>query len=95
MENWLGWISSSVLLLTLMGQVLKQWQSETVAGVSPWLFLGQISASSGFVIYSALVGNWVFIVTNTLILLTAIIGQCMYQYRKHHEGGRQNRERSS
>ena len=29
----------------------------------------------GFIIYSALLGNWVFIVTNVLILLSAAAGQ--------------------
>ena len=32
-------------------------------------------ASLGFIAYSWLVGNWVFIVSNTLILLTALAGE--------------------
>ena len=45
--------------------------------MSHWLFIGQITASAGFVVYSWLVGNWVFIVTNVLILATAIVGECV------------------
>jgi uncharacterized protein with PQ loop repeat len=86
-EIWLGWISSVILLLTLMGQVLQQWRSQTVAGVSPWLFWGQISASVGFVAYSALINNRVFIVTNTLILITAIAGQVILRYKRRRENG--------
>lgn len=85
MEIWLGWMSSLILLATLAGQVAQQWRSRSVAGVSPWLFFGQISASSGFVVYSALIGNKVFIVTNSLILLTAIIGQLIFRHQsKEH-----------
>jgi hypothetical protein len=32
--------------------------------VSKWLFVGQATASGGFLCYSLLVNNWVFVVTN-------------------------------
>ncbi|WP_224243100.1 hypothetical protein [Hyalangium gracile] len=70
----LGWFSSFVLVLTISSQVYKQWRSGTSEGVSKWLFVGQITASVGFTIYSIQVGNWVFVVTNALMLLSAIIG---------------------
>lgn len=70
----IGWISSGILVLTIGKQVLKQWQEGTSEGVSRWLFLGQITASLGFTIYSWLVHNWVFIVTNLLILVNAFVG---------------------
>jgi uncharacterized protein with PQ loop repeat len=71
----IGWLASAVLLVTLVRQVHKQATEDRPSGVSHWLFAGQISASVGFVIYSWLVENWVFIVTNSLILLTAVVGQ--------------------
>ena len=44
-----------------------------------WLFIGQITASVGFVVYSWLLGNWVFVVTNNaLMLCTALLGQWIY-----------------
>ena len=76
----IGWTSSAILLATLVRQIVKQ-QSEQQGGVSHWLFIGQTLASLGFVIYSWLVGNWVFIVTNSLILLTAIIGFVLQRRR--------------
>lgn len=69
-----GWASSAVLLATLSRQVLKQWREGTSEGVSRWLFVGQTTASVGFTVYSVLVRNWVFVVTNALILLNAIAG---------------------
>jgi uncharacterized protein with PQ loop repeat len=70
----LGWASSAVLLATLARQVLKQWREGTSEGVSRWLFVGQTTASLGFTAYSLLLGNWVFVVTNALILANAVAG---------------------
>ena len=70
----LGWFSSFVLLLTITVQVHKQWKSGSSEGVSKWLFVGQMTASVGFTLYSWKVGNWVFVVTNALMLLSAVLG---------------------
>ena len=82
MTDWIGWLSSTILLLTLIGQVVKQWRDESVKGVSRWLFFGQITASVGFIAYSILVENTVFTVTNSLILATAIAGEIVYLIKK-------------
>ena len=55
-------------------------------GVSKWLFVGQLAASTLFVIYSALLGNWVFVVTNALLLLAALVGEFIY-LRNRRRGG--------
>ena len=73
-----GWIAAAILLLTLGRQAYTQWRDRTSMGVSRWLFVGQCAASCCFILYSWLVGNWVFIVTNTLILITAIAGEVIY-----------------
>ena len=70
----IGWFSSFILVLTIGQQVYKQWKSGSSEGVSKWLFVGQITASTGFTIYSLLVRNWVFVVTNALMLLSALVG---------------------
>jgi uncharacterized protein with PQ loop repeat len=70
----IGWLSSLVLLATLAKQVHKQWRERRTEGVSKWLFRGQIAASTGFTLYSVLVHQWIFVVTNALILLQAIAG---------------------
>ena len=75
MPDLVGWIASAILLATLARQTWRQWREPDPRGVSRWLFLGQIAASVGFVAYSWMLRNWVFILTNTLILLTAIVGQ--------------------
>ena len=48
-----------------------QWRERTSKGVSKWLFIGQITASIGFSIYSILLHNWVFTITNLLMAASA------------------------
>lgn len=73
-----GWAAALILLVTIGSQVYQQWKSKSTKGVSPWLFGGQVAASAGFTVYSMLVGNVVFVVTNALMLLSAIVGQFLY-----------------
>lgn len=82
----IGWLSSAILLATLGRQVVKQWREGSSEGVSRWLFVGQVAASTGFVIYSALVANWVFVVTNALILVDALAGLLIV--RRHRRRAR-------
>jgi MtN3 and saliva related transmembrane protein len=79
---WIGWTSSVILLATLMRQVYTQWRSHQVDGVSRWLFIGQLTASVGFSVYSVLLGNWVFASSNIAILITAIAGEIVYLHNK-------------
>ncbi|HEV2764164.1 MAG TPA: hypothetical protein VGV38_14365 [Pyrinomonadaceae bacterium] len=69
-----GWVSSFILVLTIAKQVYKQWNEGSSEGVSKWLFVGQMAASLGFTVYSWLVDNWVFVVTNSLMLLNGLLG---------------------
>ena len=75
----IGWAASGILLLTLIGQVRTQWATRSTIGVSRRLFIGQSAASLGFLSYSALVGDTVFVFTNASILLTALVGQLVYR----------------
>lgn len=74
----IGWASSAILLATLIVQIHKQWKLGTHKGVSRWLFIGQLAASTGFTAYSIGTGNVIFIVTNSLLLISAIFGIYIY-----------------
>jgi len=73
-----GWLSAGILLATIGRQVYAQWRTRNAQGVSRWLFLGQCAASLGFIVYSWLVSNWVFVATNVAMLGTAVLGQGIY-----------------
>lgn len=82
--EWIGWMSSAILVFTLAHQVRKQWKEGTSEGVSPWLFAGQMAASSGFLIYSVVVRNWVFTVTNGLLVANRVAGYVITMMQKSH-----------
>jgi len=86
----LGWTAATILLLTLCRQVYTQWRDRTSKGVSRWLFVGQCAASAGFILYSWLLKNWVFVITNSLILLTAVMGEIIF-LRNQRGAGRKPR----
>lgn len=86
MTEIIGWASSIILLITLIKQVYKQWKEGTGEGVSKWLFVGQVFASIGFTVYSYLLGNWVFTVTNAVLLVNNFFGLGItFYFRKRNK----------
>ena len=86
MTEAIGWISSLILVLTIGKQVYKQWQEGSSEGVSKWLFIGQMAASIGFTLYSWLVGNWVFVVTNAVMVVNGLLGLAIVLSHKRRAG---------
>ncbi|MBS7458079.1 hypothetical protein [Coralloluteibacterium stylophorae] len=82
----IGWLATAILLATLGRQVWVQYRDRTGAGLSSWLFVGQVAASCGFIVYSWLLDNWVFLFSNIAILCVAITGQLVY--RRNVRAGR-------
>jgi MtN3 and saliva related transmembrane protein len=80
-----GWVSSGILVLTIAKQVYKQWREGSSEGVSKWLFVGQMAASLGFTVYSWLVSNWVFVVTNALMLCNGLLGLLIVLHHRRRE----------
>ena len=78
-----GWVSSFILVLTIGKQIYKQWQEGSSENVSKWLFIGQMAASLGFLVYSWLVSNWVFVVTNLVMLVNGMIGLGIVLHHRH------------
>ncbi len=87
MTELIGWFAAAVLLTTIGRQVYSQWRDGQSVGLSRWLFIGQITASVAFIVYSWLLRNWVFVVTNTLMLVTAALGQWVYLANRRRRNG--------
>lgn len=86
----IGWCSTVILVATVGRQAYTQWKSGSTAGMSHWLFIGQFAASLGFVIYSYLLDNIVFVVSNLFLLAIASVGQWLYlrnRKREDHDAG--------
>ena len=86
MTEAIGWLSSILLFATISYQVLRQWRSGTSRGVSHWLFVGQLCASTGFLVYSWLIESWVFVVTNVLMMASAVAGLVIVAIHRRREG---------
>lgn len=69
----IGWVAALILLLTISRQVYTEWRDRTTRGLSKWLFAGQF------------VANWVFVVANAAMLVTARVGQWIYFRNKRLE----------
>ena len=78
MTNAIGWASSLTLLITVVVQIRRQWQSGSNKGVSKWLFIGQLTASVGFMVFSILTSNLVFTITNAMLTLGNLGGIIIY-----------------
>jgi uncharacterized protein with PQ loop repeat len=91
----IGWVSSVILLLTIGRQIYKQWQDGSSEGVSIVLFVGQMAASLGFTIYSYLISNWVFVVTNSLMLLNGVLGLGLTLYHRKNGNSQGNSQGKS
>jgi MtN3 and saliva related transmembrane protein len=85
LADLVGWLSSAVLLLTIGRQVFTQWKSGQTAGVSRWLFLGQLTASIGFATYSWMLHNWVFLATNSMLILAAVAGEIIFMRNRRNK----------
>lgn len=72
--TWLGWGSALILLATILYQVAAHVSAGSNGGVSRWLYIGQLLASTGFLIYSISIESWVFAVTNMLLINAAALG---------------------
>lgn len=85
-QQAIGWVSSALLVVTLGQQVWKQWKEGKSEGISRWLFIGQTAASVGFTLYSVLVHDWVFVVTNALLLVNGLLGYLILMRNRHRQG---------
>lgn len=84
-EDVIGWVASLILVLTISRQVWLQWRNQSNEGVSKWLYIGQMSASLCFLLYSWLLGNVIFTVSNGMLLLAALLGQIFYLRNRRRE----------
>ena len=84
-KQLIGWTASAILLATISTQIYRQWKSGSSKGVSRWLFIGQMAASAGFTIYSILVKDLIFILTNALMLVSSVLGLLIvFHHRRHN-----------
>lgn len=77
-----GWSAVAVLFATMAGQAWKEWRDRVKHGISKWFFIGQVTTSVLFIVYSTMVGSTIFVVGNALVLAAAIAGGAILMYNK-------------
>jgi MtN3 and saliva related transmembrane protein len=80
----IGWTSSAILLATIVKQLKTQWDAGSTEGVSVWLFIGQTLSSVGFAAYSVLSKNWLFTISNSIMVLSSLVGCWMSYWLSKH-----------
>lgn len=81
-QQWVGWAAVLILFATMAGQAWKQWRDRVKHGISKLFFVGQITSSCLFLVYSALVGDYVFVVGNALVLTAAVAGGAILWFNR-------------
>jgi MtN3 and saliva related transmembrane protein len=81
----IGWAGTAVLRATICRQVYSQWKSKATAGVSRWLFIGQIGAS-----IELFIDNFTarFFFSNAAMMVAATVGEVIYISNRKPSGMR-------
>ena len=80
----IGWAAVAVLFFTMASQAWKQWRDRVKHGISKIFFIGQVTASTLFLVYSAMLGDTVFVVGNALVLVAAVTGGAILWWNRTH-----------
>lgn len=80
----IGWAAVAALFVTMASQAWKQWRDRVKHGISKFFFVGQVTASTLFLAYSALLGDRVFVVGNALVLCAALTGGGILWWNRKH-----------
>ena len=80
----IGWAAVAALFATMASQAWKQWRDRVKHGISKFFFIGQVTASVLFLTYSAMQGDRVFVVGNSLVLAAAIAGGGILWWNRTH-----------
>ena len=84
MREIIGWGSALVLLPTFGLQAYKQWQNrdEHASASTLWFFILALIGVVGQVIYSWMLGNWVYFVLNICLVVTNTLVQNRWNRRR-------------
>jgi MtN3 and saliva related transmembrane protein len=64
----LGYIAGAITALTFLPQVIKTWREKSARDISLLMFLIAAANEILWIIYGALLDNWVIILTNAVVL---------------------------
>lgn len=68
----LGYAAGAITCLTFLPQVIKTWNSKSARDVSLNMFLIAAVNEVMWIVYGALLNNWVIILTNAIVLCMSL-----------------------
>ncbi len=68
----LGYAAGAITTLTFLPQVIKTWKLKSAKDVSMNMFLIAAVNEVMWIIYGALLNNWVIILTNVIVLVMSL-----------------------
>ncbi len=83
MREFIGWGSALILLPAFATQTYRQWQDrhKPVSLTSLWFFVLVLIGTAGQVAYSWMVGNWVYLALNSVLVVNNIAGLAIAIHR--------------
>lgn len=64
MIHYLGYFAGLLTVVSFLPQVIRAWQSRQTRDLSLGMFAFLITASSLWIVYGAVIGDWPVIITN-------------------------------
>lgn len=76
MQELVGWGSAAILVPAFAVQTYRQWteRHKPGGGSAIWFFALVLVGTGGQVAYSWMVGNWVYLVLNLVLVVNNLIG---------------------
>ncbi|HEX2845052.1 MAG TPA: SemiSWEET transporter [Chitinophagaceae bacterium] len=68
----LGYIAGAITALTFLPQVIKTWKEKSARDISLLMFLIAAANEILWIIYGAVLDNWVIILTNAVVLTMSL-----------------------
>lgn len=69
----LGYAAGAVTCLTFLPQVIKTWKEKSSRDISLMMFVIAAVNETMWIVYGALLNNWVIILTNAIVLSMSLI----------------------
>lgn len=69
----LGYAAGVITCLTFLPQVIKTWKEKSAKDVSLMMFIIAAVNEIMWIVYGALLNNWVIILTNAIVLAMSLI----------------------
>jgi MtN3 and saliva related transmembrane protein len=70
--NILGYSAGAITSLTFLPQVIKTWKEKSAKDISLLMFIIAAINEVMWIIYGALLDNWVIIITNAIVLAMSL-----------------------